>query len=71
MTLHRTEEEAEEKIAPNGRRSRRENCTERKKRQMRNCTERKKQKRKLHRTEEETDEKLHRTEDGMRGYIDK
>ena len=58
MTLHRTEE-AEEKIAPNGR-SRRENSTERKK-----------QKRKLHRTEEETDEKLHRTEDGMRGYIDK
>ena len=39
MTLHRTEE-AEEKIAPNGR-SRRENSTERKK-----------QKRKLHRTED-------------------
>ena len=42
MTLHRTEE-AEEKIAPNGRRSRRENCIERKKRQMRNYTERKKE----------------------------
>ena len=40
MTLHRTEE-AEEKIAPNGRRSRREKCTEWKK-----------QKRKLHRMEE-------------------